>query len=522
MQFATAVANAFAGSGASGSTSAATALIRSASAFAALGAIDTLAGATTPNVVASTPAPLSAKAGTPLTQVAFGLTSSLAAASWQVVGALPPGVIAQGATNGQLSGPQLTGAGSVNAANLVLLGTPTVAGSYTVDIVAYESPNDQDLSTADFSYAISVAAGAAAPPVTIVTAPSPQTVAPNTTIVFNVAATSTAALSYQWSVNGASISGATSPRLVVTSPSAAGTSTYSVLVSNAAGGSATASAALQVAATASPGRLINESVLAPVTTGGNLTVGFSTTNGSPRLLIRGVGPTLGILGVSNVMPDPAIQLIPQGSSAPAATDDNWGSDAATTNLADSATGAFALAAGSLDAALVITPTSTANSVILSPNTGGGMALAEIYDDSATAYTPASPRIVNLSTLFQLTAGSTLSAGFIVGGNTAKTFLIRAAGPALSQAPFNLKGTMADPQLTLVAQGSGAAIAANQGWGGDPQIAAAASQVFAFAFPTPALADSALLVTLSPGNYTATAASASGGGGQVLIEVYEVP
>jgi hypothetical protein len=57
--------------------------------------------------------------------------------------------------------------------------------------------------------------------------------------------------------------------------------------------------------------------------------------------------------------------------------------------------------------------------------------------------------------------------------------------------------MADLQLTLVRSGQRGHDRRQLMLGGDPQIATAASQVFAFSFPTLALADPALLVILSP-------------------------
>ena len=65
------------------------------------------------------------------------------------------------------------------------------------------------------------------------------------------------------------------------------------------------------------------------------------------------------------------------------------------------------------------------------------------------------------------------------------------------------------------------LATNTVWGGDPEVAAIASQVGAFGWSSSSL-DSALLVTLPPGNYTAGVAGAGGDTGLSLVEVYEVP
>ena len=71
--------------------------------------------------------------------------------------------------------------------------------------------------------------------------------------------------------------------------------------------------------------------------------------------------------------------------------------------------------------------------------------------------------------------------------------------------------------------TGAPIESNTGWGTAPnaaEISAAASAVGAFALPDGS-ADSALLVTLAPGVYTAQVSGSGGGTGIGLVEVYTV-
>ena len=119
-----------------------------------------------------------------------------------------------------------------------------------------------------------------------------------------------------------------------------------------------------------------------------------------------------------------------------------------------------------------------------------------------------------------TGGSVLIAGFVVGGTTPKTVLIRASGPAL--APFRVTGTLPDPKLQLFGSDSpGLTLASNTGWGGNVQIATAAAWVGAFSWGGLATADSAILTTLPPGAYTAQVSGASGDSGVALVEVYEV-
>jgi hypothetical protein len=122
-----------------------------------------------------------------------------------------------------------------------------------------------------------------------------------------------------------------------------------------------------------------------------------------------------------------------------------------------------------------------------------------------------------------TGSNVLIAGFIVGGTTSKTVLIRASGPAIAAAPYSVAGTLADPQLQLYGHGSPSPLlATNAGWSGNPQIAAEAAAVGAFPWTDPSSKDSALLITLPPGAYTAQVSGAGGDSGVALVEVYDVP
>ncbi|HEX2656463.1 MAG TPA: hypothetical protein VHN11_22815, partial [Xanthobacteraceae bacterium] len=58
------------------------------------------------------------------------------------------------------------------------------------------------------------------------------------------------------------------------------------------------------------------------------------------------------------------------------------------------------------------------------------------------------------------------------------------------------------------------------WGGDPQLAAAASSVGAFNLDS-ASKDSVILVTLPPGAYTALVSGVGGSEGVALVELYEL-
>jgi hypothetical protein len=174
-----------------------------------------------------------------------------------------------------------------------------------------------------------------------------------------------------------------------------------------------------------------------------------------------------------------------------------------------------------DALLDILPAGSYTANISGQSGDTGVALAEIYDATPTgASTPGSPRLVNLAARAQVGTGSDiLIAGFVVEGTTPMQVLIRASGPAL--APFGVAGSLNDPRLQVFASQFPLPLASNTGWAGDPGIASTAAWVGAFPW-TGSSADSALLLTLAPGAYTAQVAGAGGDGGVALIEVYEVP
>lgn len=357
-------------------------------------------------------------------------------------------------------------------------------------------------------------------------APSSVTVATGSTVTLYAPATGSPAPTYQWMFGKVAVAGATGPRLVISNATAAQAGSYSCVASNVVGSSNSGPATITVVATTNPGRLINLSVIGQVQ--GTLTTGFviggAGTSGSETVLLRGIGPALSGFGLSGLMTDPTIALFPAGTSTPSASNSGWGATTANVtavNTADSATGAFALSnPASFDSAMVQTLTAGGYSLQISGRSGdSGVALTEVYDDTSN-YVPANARLINVSCLTPVAAGGTLTAGFVIGGSAGKTVLIRASGPALK--PLGVPGVMADPEVAVFASGSSTALAQNAGWGGDAQINAAATAVNAFAFPNASSADSAVLLTLMPGGYSAQLTSVSGGSGTALVEVYEVP
>ena len=273
---------------------------------------------------------------------------------------------------------------------------------------------------------------------------------------------------------------------------------------------------------ANAGRIVNVSVLSGIATPGEafslgFVVGGEGTAGAKPLLVRAVGPSLAPFLGTGALEDPRLELF-FGSSR-SGENDNWGGAPALGN-AMSAVGAFSFVnAASRDAAFVAAFPKGDHSVRISATGNGtGSVLGEIYESPvAEGISAATPRLVNVSVLKNVGGGVTV--GFVIGGPGSRTVLIRAIGPTLGAAPFNVSGVLADPQLRLFA-GAGA-INENNDWGGTMPLTAAFTQVGAFVLPAGSR-DAALLTSLPPGNYSVQVSGAGGATGIALVEIYEVP
>ena len=275
-----------------------------------------------------------------------------------------------------------------------------------------------------------------------------------------------------------------------------------------------------------PGRLINLSILTSLPAREKFTMGFVVggegTSGTKPLLARAVGPSLAQFNLATFLPDPTMSLA-STSVSPAITvaaNNDWGGSAALSN-AFASVGAFVYSApSSKDAAIFQTGLAPGNYTVEvgDTGTGTGTVIAELYDATPVAsFGAATPRLINVSVLKNL--GTGLTAGFVIFGGSPRTVLIRAVGPTLGAAPFNVGGVVADPQLTL--NGTAGKITDNDDWGGGSALTAAFASVGAFALPKDSR-DAALLATLAPGSYTVEVKGSGSKTGFALVEIYEVP
>ena len=94
-------------------------------------------------------------------------------------------------------------------------------------------------------------------------------------------------------------------------------------------------------------------------------------------------------------------------------------------------------------------------------------------------------------------------------------VVRGLGPTLSRPPFNLAGALADPVVTLV-DGNGTVVKTNDNWKNTQQAA-----IQATGLAPPNDLESAMVVTVAAGRYTAILSGKGGGTGIGLVEVYKL-
>jgi YVTN family beta-propeller protein len=443
-----------------------------------------------------------------------------------LVGSYPGAIAVNSVTNKIYVGNR--GSNSVTVIDGATNGADTITVGSNPDAIAVNPVTDMIYVANSGSANVTVINGAAVP-VSPSFSSQPQSVTVNggASVAFTASASSTFIPTYQWSLNGTvladggGISGSLTSTLYL-GGAAVNAGTYTCTATNSAGIASSNGATLTVVNTSTPGRLVDISARALVGTGANVLIAGYVIQGSAPLpvLLRSSGSALIPFGVTGVLPDPLLQLY-SGSTV---IDSNagWGGNPRIVSTA-SAVGAFAWAnPASKDSAILETQNPGAYTAITSGVSGdSGVALAEVYDTTHSGtWNSSLPRLGNISArAFVGTGSNVLIAGFVIGGSTAKTVLIRASGPALSP-PLEPREVLPDPQLQLYSGST--VIDSNARWGGNVAVAAAASSVGAFAWSDPSSYDSAILVTLPPGAYSAIVSGVSGDTRNSLVEVYDVP
>jgi peroxiredoxin len=398
----------------------------------------------------------------------------------------------------------------LNAASGTISGTPTTSGRHAF-VVTAENAAGSAAALVDLTIA-----PAGAPVFTL----QPRSVRARIgqTVTLTAAVSASPPPTYTWFFRGGEFCNTETPVLTLTDVTAAYVGDWVCVATNSAGSVSSTPATVSLEFNG----LVNLSARANVGTGANVIIpGITVRGDKPKtLLIRAAGPALAAppFNLSGTLANPVVSVF-TGAGEKILVNDNWGDvpDVAALRTITRTQGAFALPEGSRDAAMVVTLPPGGYTVQVAGSGSGtaaqGVAIVEVYDADAN---PSS--LVNLSCRARVgTGGDILIAGFTISGTEPKRILVRGVGPTL--ATLGVTGTLADPKLELIRQGTATPMASSDDW--DAALAPVFSAVGAFAL-TPGSKDAALLVTLPPGGYTAQISGVGNTTGVAIVEVYEVP
>jgi len=258
-------------------------------------------------------------------------------------------------------------------------------------------------------------------------------------------------------------------------------------------------------------RVTNLSTRGPVLTGDNVLInGFIIKGTDPKtVVLRALGPSLTAFGVPSALPDPVLNVF-NSSGTLIATNDDWQTDPgaqfieqnglAPSDPVESATLQANLAPGAY------------TMVVTGKNGTQGNGLAEVYEIFGPGL---NSKLRNVSgRAFVGTGNNVLISGFIVGEVGSGTVVVRALGPSL--ASFGVTQPLSDTVLTIV-DSNGAVIATNNNW----QDGYSAVDIQRRGLAPPSTLESAIMLHLPPGSYTAIVTGAGGVTGNALVEVYDL-
>ena len=274
--------------------------------------------------------------------------------------------------------------------------------------------------------------------------------------------------------------------------------------------------------TVPPGKLQNISTRVQAQTGEKVPIGgFIITGGTQpkQVLIRALGPSLANANppVVGALADPMLELhMPNGTVV---SNNNWRTRQEQQIIATGVPPSDDLESAILADLSPVDPNvpgSGQYTAVVSGNDGGtGVALVEVYDLDDVS--DSLSQLANISTRgFVGTGDDALIGGIIIGPAVQDgQVLTRALGPSLGGA--GVADPLKNPTLDLY-NGDGVIIASNDNW----QDASNKDAIVATQLPPSDPNESAILMALPPGLYTAVVHGIAGTTGVALVEVYRLP
>jgi hypothetical protein len=244
--------------------------------------------------------------------------------------------------------------------------------------------------------------------------------------------------------------------------------------------------------------------------------GLIVTGNQPRhIVLRAIGPSIESGGkpLPGTLQDPTLELH-DSTGLLIAKNDNWKTDDTTGQSQQAAVeGTGVPPKNDRESAIVRTLNpGKYTAIVRGKGNTTGLALVEAYDLNPFA----TSKLANISTRgFVGTGNNVMIGGFVAGPENAAptTVLIRGLGPSL--AAQHVPSPLQDPTLDL-RDSNGTRVRANDNWQ-DTQKA----EVQATGIPPSDSHESAIVVEIAPGNYTAILAGKTSTSGNGLVEIYSI-
>jgi hypothetical protein len=247
-------------------------------------------------------------------------------------------------------------------------------------------------------------------------------------------------------------------------------------------------------------------------------------SGFKRVIARAIGPSLSSGGqpVPGTLQDPILEL--HDSNGGVKINDNWRSD----QEAEIQQSGLAPKDDRESAIIVTVPAGNYTGIIRGAGGSTGIGLIEIYDlggptaaeiesASVEAETANTNELGNLSVRADVrTDDNVLIDGVILRGGNPQRVLFRALGPSVQVNGQPVPGSLQDPTLELH-DGNGVLLQSNDNWKQAPN----AAEIQSTGLAPPDDRESAILLSLTPGNYTTIMRGVNRTTGIGLSETYKL-
>ena len=244
--------------------------------------------------------------------------------------------------------------------------------------------------------------------------------------------------------------------------------------------------------------------------------GFIITGNAPKIVIvRGIGPSLSETGLQGLLQNPQLELR-NGAGALLMENDDWRS----TQQAEIEEPTIPPNDDSESAIVALLDPGSYTAILRGAGNTTGIAVVEAYDlGTASMDLTSGAQLANISTRGFVDTGNNIMIGGIISANGAAKYLVRGIGPSLTG--FGIQGALPDPTLEL-RDAAGTLLSSNDNWKRRPDGSSQQAEIEATTISPTNDLESALVQTVTPGNYTAIVRGKNNLTGVALVEVYNLP